>query len=117
MVAVGHYTFLIDNAMCRNLREDSREVPYGYLEPLHLHDEVLRFNPDAFDFNAPGKESVFSYFHKFISFLNFSIFFSPSYVKKGKYSLHFRCLYLFVSSSFVFFFFCIFFLVIYFPQI
>ncbi|XP_062106529.1 sister chromatid cohesion protein SCC2 isoform X2 [Humulus lupulus] len=37
-----------------NLREDSREVSYGYLEPLNLHDEVLRFNPEAFDFSNPG---------------------------------------------------------------
>ncbi|PON83467.1 Coatomer beta subunit [Trema orientale] len=43
-----------------NLREDSKEVSYGYLEHLDLHDEVLRFNPEAFDFNAPGpiKEQI-----------------------------------------------------------
>ncbi|KAF4376006.1 hypothetical protein G4B88_029370 [Cannabis sativa] len=37
-----------------NLREDSRAVSYGYLEPLNLHDEVLRFNPEAFDLSDPG---------------------------------------------------------------
>ena len=46
----------------RNLREDPKEVSYGFVEPLDLHDEVLRFNPEAFSFNAPGKESIWFIF-------------------------------------------------------
>ncbi|EXB38089.1 Nipped-B-like protein [Morus notabilis] len=43
-----------------NLREAPQEVSYGYLEPLDLHDEVLRFNSEAFNVNGPGhiKEQI-----------------------------------------------------------
>ncbi|BFG26567.1 hypothetical protein CerSpe_128410 [Prunus speciosa] len=37
-----------------NLREDSSLVPYGYIESLKLHDEVLQYNPEAFEYNSPG---------------------------------------------------------------
>ncbi|CAN6574662.1 unnamed protein product [Malus baccata var. baccata] len=37
-----------------NLREDARAIPYGYGEPLKLHDEVLRYNPKAFEYYSPG---------------------------------------------------------------
>lgn len=32
-----------------NLRDDAKTVPYNYAEPLELHDEVLRCNPEAFE--------------------------------------------------------------------
>ncbi|KAF3444847.1 hypothetical protein FNV43_RR14540 [Rhamnella rubrinervis] len=43
-----------------NLREDTGEVSYGILEPLELHDEVLRYYPEAFECNAAGpiKEQI-----------------------------------------------------------
>ncbi|XP_015879861.3 sister chromatid cohesion protein SCC2 [Ziziphus jujuba] len=37
-----------------NLHEDTSEVSYGLLEPLELHDEVLRYNPEAFECNTAG---------------------------------------------------------------
>ncbi|KAH0969514.1 hypothetical protein GBA52_028599 [Prunus armeniaca] len=40
----------------KNLREDSSLVPYGYIEPLKLHDEVLQYNPEAFEYNSPVEE-------------------------------------------------------------
>ncbi|KAK7316299.1 hypothetical protein VNO77_35233 [Canavalia gladiata] len=43
-----------------NLRDDAKGVPYVYVEPLELHDEVLRCNPEAFDYSAAGpvKEQI-----------------------------------------------------------
>ncbi|KAJ7974325.1 Sister chromatid cohesion protein [Quillaja saponaria] len=43
-----------------NLRDEAGAVPYGYVEPLELHDEVLRCNPGAFEYSAAGhiKEQI-----------------------------------------------------------
>ncbi|TQD95279.1 hypothetical protein C1H46_019071 [Malus baccata] len=41
-----------------NLREDARAIPYGYGEPLKLHDEVLRYNPEAFEYYSPAVSNI-----------------------------------------------------------
>ncbi|AES74937.2 putative chromatin regulator PHD family [Medicago truncatula] len=43
-----------------NLRDDAKTVPYNYAEPLELHDEVLRCNPEAFECSheGPVKEKI-----------------------------------------------------------
>ncbi|KAJ1398768.1 Zinc finger, PHD-type [Sesbania bispinosa] len=43
-----------------NLRDDAKGVPYNNVEPLELHDEVLRCDPDAFECSAAGpvKEQI-----------------------------------------------------------
>ncbi|KAI4346656.1 hypothetical protein L6164_007534 [Bauhinia variegata] len=45
-----------------NLRDDAKVVPNVYVEPLELHDEVLRHNPGAFAYSAAGpiKEQISS---------------------------------------------------------
>lgn len=50
--------FVLYGVICRNLREDTGEVSYGILEPLELHDEVLRYNPEAFECNSAGTQSI-----------------------------------------------------------
>ncbi|KAE9612620.1 putative chromatin regulator PHD family [Lupinus albus] len=42
------------------LRDDANGVPYTYVEPLELHDEVLRCNPEAFEYSTTGpiKEQI-----------------------------------------------------------
>ncbi|CAJ2665786.1 unnamed protein product [Trifolium pratense] len=40
-----------------NLRDDANAVRYNYVEPLELHDEVLRCNPEAFECSTAGKQS------------------------------------------------------------
>ncbi|KAI9089244.1 hypothetical protein K1719_029523 [Acacia pycnantha] len=35
-----------------NLRDDAKAAPYVYVEPLELHGEVLRCNPEAFECSA-----------------------------------------------------------------
>jgi len=39
----------------RNLRDEAKGVRYIYVEPLELHDEVLRCNPEAFEYSTAGK--------------------------------------------------------------
>ncbi|RDX75201.1 Sister chromatid cohesion protein SCC2, partial [Mucuna pruriens] len=43
-----------------NLRDEAIGVPYMYVEPLELHEEVLRCNPEAFEYSAAGpvKEQI-----------------------------------------------------------
>ncbi|KAG4911704.1 hypothetical protein JHK82_052305 [Glycine max] len=43
-----------------NLRDEAKGVPYIYVEPLELHDEVLRCNPEAFEYSTAGhvKEQI-----------------------------------------------------------
>ncbi|KAJ8750135.1 hypothetical protein K2173_014050 [Erythroxylum novogranatense] len=41
-----------------NLREETRPVPFGYAEPLELHEQVLQYNPEAFEYVTPGKEHI-----------------------------------------------------------
>ncbi|KAI9121027.1 hypothetical protein K1719_008060 [Acacia pycnantha] len=43
-----------------NLRDDAKAAPYVYVEPLELHGEVLRCNPEAFECSAAGplKEQI-----------------------------------------------------------
>ncbi|MCH93360.1 sister chromatid cohesion protein, partial [Trifolium medium] len=43
-----------------NLRDDAKAVRYNYVEPLELHDEVLRCNPEAFECSTAGpvKEKI-----------------------------------------------------------
>ncbi|XP_050381632.1 sister chromatid cohesion protein SCC2 isoform X1 [Argentina anserina] len=41
-----------------NLREDAAEVQYGYVQPMELLDEVLQYNPEAFQCNPPGPIKV-----------------------------------------------------------
>ncbi|TKY50194.1 Nipped-B protein [Spatholobus suberectus] len=43
-----------------NLRDEAKSIPYIYVEPLELHDEVLRCNPEAFEYSAAGpvKEQI-----------------------------------------------------------
>ncbi|CAL5185968.1 unnamed protein product [Lathyrus oleraceus] len=43
-----------------NLRDDAKVVQYNYVEPLELHDEVLRCNPEAFECGTAGpvKEKI-----------------------------------------------------------
>ncbi|XP_027357770.1 sister chromatid cohesion protein SCC2 [Abrus precatorius] len=43
-----------------NLRDDAKGIPYIYVEPLELHDEVLRCNPEAFEYSSAGpvKEQI-----------------------------------------------------------
>lgn len=45
-----------------NLRDDTSVVPYGYVEPLELHEQVLRCNPEAFECSTAGpiKEPISS---------------------------------------------------------
>ncbi|MED6181067.1 hypothetical protein PIB30_015983 [Stylosanthes scabra] len=45
-----------------NLRDDNSSGPYMYIEPLELHDEVLRCNPEAFEYSTKGpvKEQISS---------------------------------------------------------
>ncbi|XP_031407003.1 sister chromatid cohesion protein SCC2 isoform X3 [Punica granatum] len=38
-----------------NLREDSRVMSHGDIEPLALYEEVLRHNPEAFEYSVPGR--------------------------------------------------------------
>jgi hypothetical protein len=42
-----------------NLRDDAKAVPYNYVEPLELHDQVLRCNPEAFECSTAGKQSTY----------------------------------------------------------
>ncbi|XAR51675.1 hypothetical protein NMG60_11006373 [Bertholletia excelsa] len=37
-----------------NLRAEATTLPYGFLEPPVLHNEVLRCNSDAFEYISPG---------------------------------------------------------------
>ncbi|KAK7266529.1 hypothetical protein RIF29_19175 [Crotalaria pallida] len=37
-----------------NLRDNAKGVPNAYVEPLELHDEVLRCNPEAFEHSTAG---------------------------------------------------------------
>ncbi|KAL1338205.1 sister chromatid cohesion protein SCC2 [Arachis hypogaea] len=43
-----------------NLRDDNGSGSYMYIEPLELHDEVLRCNPEAFEYSTTGpvKEQI-----------------------------------------------------------
>lgn len=45
-----------------NLRDDECSFPYGFVEPLVLYDEVVRCNPEAFEYITPGhiKEQICS---------------------------------------------------------
>ncbi len=53
------FLFLICGiVICRNLRDDTSVVPYGYVEPLELHEQVLRCNPEAFECSTAGKQST-----------------------------------------------------------
>ncbi|KAM3760976.1 hypothetical protein ACB098_01G233000 [Castanea mollissima] len=36
------------------LRDDTRAVPYGYVEPLELHEQVLRCSSEAFECSTAG---------------------------------------------------------------
>ncbi|KAL2977038.1 hypothetical protein AAZX31_13G042900 [Glycine max] len=44
-----------------NLRGEAKGVPYIYVEPLELHDEVIRCNPEAFEYSTAGpvKEQIY----------------------------------------------------------
>lgn len=57
MIAVT-VLFLIFGIICRNLKNDSRVVAYGYVEPLELYEEVLRYNSEAFECSTAGKQST-----------------------------------------------------------
>jgi len=48
-------TTLFIFVLYRNLRDEAKGVPYIYVEPLELHDEVLRCNPEAFEYSTAGK--------------------------------------------------------------
>ncbi|TXG57919.1 hypothetical protein EZV62_015748 [Acer yangbiense] len=45
-----------------HFRDEARPVPCSYVEPLELHNQVLRCNPEAFEYVTPGhiKEQVCS---------------------------------------------------------
>lgn len=45
-----------------NLRDDANSLPHSSVEPLELYKEVIRCNPEAFDYIAPGpiKEQICS---------------------------------------------------------
>ncbi|KAA8530428.1 hypothetical protein F0562_005137 [Nyssa sinensis] len=45
-----------------NLRAEVNPLPYGFVETLNLHNEVLRCNSKAFEYIAPGpiKEQIFT---------------------------------------------------------
>lgn len=45
-----------------NLKDNSGPLPYSFVEPLALCDEVLRFNSEAFEYVSPGpiKEQISS---------------------------------------------------------
>lgn len=45
--------------MGRNLRGDARVTSSGDVEPLPLYEEVLRHNPEAFEYRVTGKEVFF----------------------------------------------------------
>lgn len=51
------YWNFIYAVLCRNLRDDAKGVRHNYGEPLELHDEVLRCNPEAFECSAAGNQS------------------------------------------------------------
>jgi cohesin loading factor subunit SCC2 len=42
----------------RDLRDDAKGASHMYVEPLELYDEVLRCNPEAFEYSAAGKHST-----------------------------------------------------------
>jgi len=48
-------TTLFIFVLYRNLRDEAKGVRYIYVEPLELHDEVLRCNPEAFEYSTAGK--------------------------------------------------------------
>ncbi|KAJ4826319.1 hypothetical protein Tsubulata_004087 [Turnera subulata] len=39
-----------------NLRDETRPTSSSHVEPLELHDEVLRYNPEAFEYVTPGPQ-------------------------------------------------------------
>lgn len=58
MTFVVCFLFLYYGIMFRNIREDTAAVQYCYVQPMKLHDEVLQYNPEAFQYNTPGKRSI-----------------------------------------------------------
>lgn len=41
-----------------NLRDDECSFPYGFVEPLVLYDEVVRCNPEAFEYITPVSQVI-----------------------------------------------------------
>ena len=60
MLTLGFLPLVLYGVICRNLRDDECSFPYGFVEPLVLYDEVVRCNPEAFEYITPGKQSTFS---------------------------------------------------------
>lgn len=44
----------------RNLRDEAKPDPYSDMEPLELHNQVLQYNAEAFEYVTPGKQSILS---------------------------------------------------------
>lgn len=53
---------------CRTLRDENRETASDNVERLELYEEVLRCNPDAFEYVTHGKQST-----RVFSFILFSL--------------------------------------------
>ncbi|XP_073221150.1 sister chromatid cohesion protein SCC2 isoform X2 [Cicer arietinum] len=74
-----------------NLRDDAEAVSCNYVEPLELHDEVIRCNPEAFECGTAGpvqeKISSSALPEKKLSESSFSI---PSQTKKDYHATHSR---------------------------
>jgi hypothetical protein len=50
------FLLLIFGVIYRNLKNDARAAPYGHVEPLELHLQVLQCNPEAFECGTAGNK-------------------------------------------------------------
>lgn len=52
--------YLCLGLVSRNLKDTARPIAYDHAEPLQLHDQVLQYYPEAFEYVIPGKQCIVS---------------------------------------------------------